>query len=140
MAHLALFASEVPDRLAADKPCFCLFLPLTVGPHSSVLSLLMPGTMELTATVNEEQGEDHNQGTYTQYLPWYGVNCYPRTCQQTCVPAMCWMGGSGSLCDVHSVGSRGGAHMALTGGEILLCNFDEVGRVRGQCLWSKREF
>lgn len=69
MAHLALFASGVPDRLATDKSCFCLFLPLTVGPHSSILSLSMPGTMELTATVNEEQGEDHNQGAYTQYLP-----------------------------------------------------------------------
>ena len=124
MAHLALFASGVPNRLAADKPCFCLFLPLTVGPHSSVLSLPMPGTMELTATVNEEQGEDYNQGAYTQYLPWYGhelpvtllgnrfkvdlgkqhhfwrlhttplgvviVLCLTRTCQHTCVPAICW--------------------------------------------------
>lgn len=106
--RLALLASGVPGRLAADMPCFCLFLPPTVGPHSSVLSLSTPGTMELPATVNEEQGEDHNQDAYTQYLP----------CQQTCVPGICWMEGSGSLCDVNSKMSRGGVHMALTGEEF----------------------
>lgn len=84
--------------------------------------------MELPATVNEEQGEDHNQGAYTQYLP----------CQQTCVPGVCRMEGSGSLCDVNSKMSRGGVHGPDWRG-ILLCNFDEVRGVRGQCVWSERE-
>lgn len=87
MAHLALFASGVPDRLAADKPCFCLLLPLTVGPHSSVLSLPMPGTMDLTATVNEEQGEDHNQGASTQYLPWSGHELLPQNLPTNLCPS-----------------------------------------------------